>query len=284
MRDAHIDHILGEPMYAVIETGGKQYRVEFGTEIEVEHLEVDAGQIIDLDRILLVADGDQATIGSPLVDGALVRADVLRQDRGEKLIVFKYKPKARRRVKKGHRQELTVLRISEISLNGRSAADDAAKAQADERQARQQREEEASRQATADQALAAKLAADAAAKAEAETVEAPAKKTRARGARSTSTAAPAAEPVTIETAGSAATNEPVPEDAADQADDDALAAAEVAAAQEAIAVDQAVLPGDETLASPGGDIAARDTDDTDDTDDTHDAHDTADPDAPRKDE
>ncbi len=261
MRDAHIDHILGEPMYAVIETGGKQYRVEFGTEIEVEHLEVDAGQTIDLDRILLVADGDQATIGSPLVDGALVRADVLRQDRGEKLIVFKYKPKARRRVKKGHRQELTVLRISEISLNGRSAADDAAKAQADERQARQQREEEASRQATADQALAAKLAADAAAKSEAETVEAPAKKTRARGARSASTAAPAAELV--------------PEDAADQADDDALAAAEVAAAQEAIAVDQAVSPEEETLASPGGDIAAGDTDDT---------HDTAAPDAPRKDE
>ena len=168
-------------MYAVIETGGKQYRVEFGTEIEVEHLDVDAGQTIDLDRILLVADGDQATIGSPLVDGALVRADVLRQDRGEKLIVFKYKPKARRRVKKGHRQELTVLRISEISLGGRSAAEDAQKAKADERRAREQREEEAARQAAADQALAAKLAAEAEAQAQADAEAAkPARKGRSR--------------------------------------------------------------------------------------------------------
>ena len=168
-------------MYAVIETGGKQYRVEFGTEIEVEHLDVDAGQTIDLDRILLVADGDQATIGSPLVDGALVRADVLRQDRGEKLIVFKYKPKARRRVKKGHRQELTVLRISEISLGGRSAAEDAQKAKADERRAREQREEEAARKAAADQALAAKLAAEAEAQAQADAKAAkPARKGRSR--------------------------------------------------------------------------------------------------------
>ncbi len=254
-------------MYAVIETGGKQYRVEFGTEIEVEHLEVDAGQTIDLDRILLVADGDQATIGSPLVDGALVRADVVRQDRGEKLIVFKYKPKARRRVKKGHRQELTVLRISEISLNGRSAADDAAKVEADERQARQRREEEASRQATADQALAAKLAADAAAKSEAEAAEAPAKKTRTRGARSASTAAPAAEPGTIEPAGSAATSQPAPGVAADQMGDEALAAAEAAAAEEAIAVGDAGSPGGETVAG-----------------DADDKPETQAPDAPRKDE
>lgn len=254
-------------MYAVIETGGKQYRVEFGTEIEVEHLEVDAGQTIDLDRILLVADGDQATIGSPLVDGALVRADVVRQDRGEKLIVFKYKPKARRRVKKGHRQELTVLRISEIRLNGRSAADDAAKAEADERQARQRREEEASRQASVDQALAAKLAADAAAKAAAEAAEAPAKKTRTRRARSASTAAPAAEPATMETAGSAATSQPAPGVAADQTGDEALAAAEAAAAEEAIAVDDAGSPGGETVAG-----------------DEDDKPETRAPDAPRKDE
>ncbi len=172
-------------MYAVIETGGKQYRVEFGTEIEVEHLDVDAGQTIDLDRILLVADGDQATIGSPVVDGALVRADVLRQDRGEKLIVFKYKPKARRRVKKGHRQELTVLRISEISLGGRSAAEDARKAKADERRAREQREEEAARQAAADQALAAKLAAEAEAEAQAQADAEAAKPARKGRSRST---------------------------------------------------------------------------------------------------
>ena len=189
-------------MYAVIETGGKQYRVEFGTEIEVEHLEVDAGQTIDLDRILLVADGDQATIGSPLVEGALVRADVVRQDRGEKLIVFKYKPKARRRVKKGHRQELTVLRISEISLAGRSAAEDAAKVRSDERRAREEREAEASRQAAADQALAAKLAADAEAQAKSEAeagATEPVRKGRSRTGRSGSTTASASE-ATVETA------------------------------------------------------------------------------------
>jgi len=179
-------------MYAVIETGGKQYRVEFGTEIEVEHLDVDAGQTIDLDRILLVADGERATIGSPLVDGALVRADVVRQDRGEKLIVFKYKPKARRRVKKGHRQELTVLRISEISLDGRSAAEDAEKAKAEERHEREQREQEAARQAAADQALAARLAAEAEAQAQADAEAAkPARKGRSRSTTGSPAKAPA---------------------------------------------------------------------------------------------
>jgi len=114
-------------MYAVIETGGKQYRVEVGTELEVELLEVSPGDAITLDRVLLVADGDTAAIGRPLVENASVAAQVLRQARGEKLINFKYGPKTRRRVKKGHRQELTVLRISDIVLGGRSAAADAAK-------------------------------------------------------------------------------------------------------------------------------------------------------------
>src|SRR5438094_9738242 len=107
-------------MYAVIETGGKQYRVELGTELEVERLEAEPGSSITLERVLLVADGDEATIGRPLVGDATVSAEVLRQDRADKVIVFKYRPKARRRVKKGHRQEQTVLRISDISLNGKS--------------------------------------------------------------------------------------------------------------------------------------------------------------------
>ena len=114
-------------MYAVIETGGKQYRVEVGTELEVELLDVEPGKTITLDRVLLVADGDDAAIGRPLVDDAAVSAEVVRQARGEKLISFKYRPKARSRVKKGHRQELTVLRISDIVLGGKSAAEDAAR-------------------------------------------------------------------------------------------------------------------------------------------------------------
>src|SRR4029453_17699495 len=103
-------------MYAVIETGGKQYRVEVGTELEVELLDAEPGKSITLDRVLLVADGGDASIGRPLVADASVAAEVLRQDRGDKVVVFKYGPKTRRRVKKGHRQDLTVLRITDVKL------------------------------------------------------------------------------------------------------------------------------------------------------------------------
>ena len=115
-------------MYAVIETGGKQYRVEVGTQLEVELLDVEPGKTITLDRVLLVADGDQASIGQPVVTDAQVSAEVVSQIRGPKTISFKYRPKARSRVKKGHRQELTVLRISDIVLAGKSAAADSKKA------------------------------------------------------------------------------------------------------------------------------------------------------------
>ena len=79
-------------MYAVIETGGKQYRVEVGTELEVELLDDAPGDTVSFDRVLLVADGDDATIGQPLVDGAAVSAEILRRARGPKLISFKYRP------------------------------------------------------------------------------------------------------------------------------------------------------------------------------------------------
>jgi large subunit ribosomal protein L21 len=145
-------------MYAVIETGGKQYRVEVGTELEVELLDVEPGQAITLERVLLVADGDESSIGRPLVADAAVSAEVLRQTRGEKLISFKYRPKARSRVKKGHRQELTVLRITDVRLGTKSAAASVRKAEADAKSERQRLEEAASKQAAADAALAAKLA------------------------------------------------------------------------------------------------------------------------------
>jgi large subunit ribosomal protein L21 len=149
-------------MYAVIETGGKQYRVEVGTELQVELLDVEPGKTIVLDRVLLVADGDTSSIGRPLVADAAVSAEVVRQIRGEKLISFKYRPKARSRVKKGHRQELTVLRISDITLDGKSAAKLAAKAQDDAKTERQRLEEAANVQAAKDAELAAKLSAGAA--------------------------------------------------------------------------------------------------------------------------
>jgi large subunit ribosomal protein L21 len=145
-------------MYAVIETGGKQYRVEVGTELEVELLDVEPGQAITLDRVLLVADGEESSIGRPLVADAAVSAEVLRQTRGEKLISFKYRPKARSRVKKGHRQELTVLRITDVRLGSKSAAEDVRKAEAEAKTERQRLEEAAAKQAAADAALAAKLA------------------------------------------------------------------------------------------------------------------------------
>ena len=148
-------------MYAVIETGGKQYRVELGTELAVERLPGNPGDSVTFDRVLLVADGEAAHIGTPVVAKATVTAQVVRQDRGKKLVIFKYRPKARHRAKQGHRQELTVLRVADIQLDGRSAAQQAG-AQA-QRQAKAQRDAlaEAERKAAADQALASKLAADA---------------------------------------------------------------------------------------------------------------------------
>ena len=145
-------------MYAVIETGGKQYRVEVGTELEVELLDAEPGKTITIERVLLVADGDDSTIGRPLVADAAVSAEVIDQTRGPKLISFKYRPKARSRVKKGHRQELTALRISDITLGGKSAAKAAEKAEHDARTERQRLEEAASVQAAKDAELAAKLA------------------------------------------------------------------------------------------------------------------------------
>jgi large subunit ribosomal protein L21 len=145
-------------MYAVIESGGKQYRVEVGTELEVELLDVEPGQALTLDRVLLIGDDDETAIGRPLVANASVEAEVLRQDRGPKLIVFKYRPKARRRVKKGHRQDHTVLRITDVKLGSKSAAASVRKAEQVAKSERQRLEEAAARQAAADAALAATLA------------------------------------------------------------------------------------------------------------------------------
>jgi large subunit ribosomal protein L21 len=209
-------------MYAVIETGGKQYRVEVGTELAVELLEVEAGQEITLERVLLVADGDEAAIGRPLVDGAAVSATVLRNDRADKVISFKYKPKARRRVKKGHRQEQTVLRITDVTLNGKSAADEARKIAEAKKTERQRLEEVAVTQAAADAALAATLAARTAeAEAAPAETEAP-KKTRTRAAK-------AAAPASAEEAEAAAAAEAAADVAADVAAADVLAEGEAPA-------------------------------------------------------
>jgi large subunit ribosomal protein L21 len=109
-------------MYAIVETGGKQYRVTPGDTVAVERLTGEPGDSLDLDRVLLVAgDGDEARVGSPGVDGAVVRAEVIEHIRGEKIIVFRYKSKVRYRRKTGHRQSLTRLRITDILLDGQSS-------------------------------------------------------------------------------------------------------------------------------------------------------------------
>ena len=170
-------------MYAVIETGGKQYRVEVGTQLEVELLDVEPGATINLDRVLLVADGDTASIGRPVVTDAQVSAEVVSQIRGPKTISFKYRPKARSRVKKGHRQELTVLRISDIVLAGKSAAADTKKAADAAKTERNRLEEAAAAQAAKDAELAAKLAVSAE----------PKPATKAAAPKKTTTKAPAAK-------------------------------------------------------------------------------------------
>ena len=159
-------------MYAVIETGGKQYRVEVGTELEVELLDVEPGKTVTIDRVLLVADGDESAIGRPLVADASVSAEVVTQTRGPKLISFKYRPKARSRVKKGHRQELTVLRIADITFGGKSAAKAAKKADDEAKTERNRLEDAAAAQAAKDAELAAKLAVGAEAEKKATKTEA----------------------------------------------------------------------------------------------------------------
>jgi large subunit ribosomal protein L21 len=101
--------------FAVIKTGGKQYVVKEGQTLEVELLDVEAGKPADFE-VLLVADGDKVEVGTPTVDKAKVTATVVDETKGEKLIVFKYKKRKNYRVKTGHRQHYTQVKIEKIEL------------------------------------------------------------------------------------------------------------------------------------------------------------------------
>ena len=101
-------------MYAVLETGSKQYRVSAGDTLQVELLAVEAGQAVNFDRILLVNNDGKLTVGSPTVAGATIVADVVKHIRGVKTIAFKMKRRKGYRKTIGHRQELTVVKIKEI--------------------------------------------------------------------------------------------------------------------------------------------------------------------------
>ncbi|TDX49002.1 50S ribosomal protein L21 [Orenia marismortui] len=101
-------------MYAIIQTGGKQYKVEEGQILDVEKLDVEAGDTVEFDQVKLVSNDNGLKVGQPTVDGAKVTAEALDQVKGKKVIVFKYKPKNNYRNKNGHRQPYTRVRIKSI--------------------------------------------------------------------------------------------------------------------------------------------------------------------------
>ncbi len=103
-------------MYAVIRTGGKQYRVSSGEKVKVEQLAADVGSQITIDQVLMVADGDNITIGTPLVKGAKVQATVVTQGRADKVHIFKMKRRKQSRKQQGHRQNYTEIQVDRIAV------------------------------------------------------------------------------------------------------------------------------------------------------------------------
>jgi large subunit ribosomal protein L21 len=105
-------------MYAVFKTGGKQFRAEPGTRIRIPSLDAEPGDSVTFDHVLLAGDGDETVqVGTPMVDGASVKAEVLRHGRADKVIVFKRKRRKGYRKKQGHRQNFTEIRVEEVALS-----------------------------------------------------------------------------------------------------------------------------------------------------------------------
>jgi large subunit ribosomal protein L21 len=102
--------------YAIVESGGKQYKAMAGGTIEVDRLPQEAGDQVVLDRVLLYSDGSTVNVGTPTLEGAQVKATVVAQVKAPKVLVFKYRPKLRYRVKRGHRQHYTRLKVDSIEL------------------------------------------------------------------------------------------------------------------------------------------------------------------------
>lgn len=103
-------------MYAIIQTGGKQYRVQEGDVLRIEKLEAEAGQTVEISNVLAVAKDGQLKVGTPVVDGAKAVLKVLEHGKGKKIIVFKYKPKKNYRRKQGHRQPFTKVVVEKIQF------------------------------------------------------------------------------------------------------------------------------------------------------------------------
>ena len=101
-------------MYAIIETGGKQYRVAEGQTLKIEKLEVEAGHTVDFDRVLMVGEGESAHVGAPLVDGAKVVAEVLKHGRADKIRIIKFRRRKHHMKRQGHRQYYTQVKITKV--------------------------------------------------------------------------------------------------------------------------------------------------------------------------
>ena len=161
-------------MYAVVRTGGKQYRVAKDDTILVERIAADEGAEVVLDDVVMLGDGDKVTIGTPRVEGAAVSATVVSQTRGPKIIIFRRKRRKNHRRTQGHRQDLTLLKINAIAEDGKSLKPKAAPAK------KAAAKEEAAPRAAAKKAAAKKVAPKAEAKAAPK--KAAAKKTAAKKA------------------------------------------------------------------------------------------------------
>lgn len=105
-------------MFAIIETSGKQYKIEKGTILEVDHVNAKEGENLTLNKVLLISDPTATKIGTPLVDGAFATAKILNHSQGDKIIVFKMEAKKRYKKTQGHRQQLTSIEITDIKASG----------------------------------------------------------------------------------------------------------------------------------------------------------------------
>jgi large subunit ribosomal protein L21 len=158
-------------MYAVVSSGGKQYRVEAGSELIVERIAGEPGAAVTFDRVLLVGDGDDVTVGTPTVSGASVSGTLLGEELGPKLVIFKFKQKVKYRRRTGHRQHLVRVRIDEINASGKRSVKAEAEPKADAQADASAAPAEAVKPARKPRAVSAKTSARATAKA-AETAQA----------------------------------------------------------------------------------------------------------------
>jgi large subunit ribosomal protein L21 len=183
-------------MFAVVSSGGKQYRVEPGSTVLVDRVTSEPGASITFDRVLLIGDGDETTVGTPLVSGASVSGTVVREELGPKLVIFKFKQKVKYRRRTGHRQHLSLVRIDEITADGRTVkAETPAKAEPNAKaEPKPKRATRSKPAAEAEAATATTEASAPEASAPAEEAKPKARTTRARAAKPKAEAAEASGP------------------------------------------------------------------------------------------